>query len=137
MKSKICVAMVATTLLVCLLFVACDYPTSSFSGLRKSSVEQNTATSIDVSCEYCKGTATYKIKIKEEYSQSVKYDIKVKEGTVSIKVEDNDGKEIANQTLNPAEDNYTGTFELGDYGKYKITMVFEEFSGSYKFDWSK
>lgn len=130
---KITIAIVFVLIFASLFLVACG-TTSSFKGVRRGVFENMAGYGIEVSCEFADGKGTYTITTEEGHSKDIYCDISVITGYLKLTIQDDKGTEYKSIELN-GPDNFVGQVELGDYGKYVIIMVFDDFGGEYLFNW--
>ena len=130
---KVTIAIVFALVFATIFLVSCG-TTSTFKGVRRGVFENMAGYSINVTCDFADGTGTYTITTEEEHSKNIHCDVTAYSGYVKVTIQDDKGTEYLNKELN-GKDSYVDDVELGDYGKYIITMVFDDYGGTYSFDW--
>ena len=104
---------------------------TSISVGQVSSTKNN---SISYSCIKCDGTLTYRFTVKESDALEIRSTASIEKGALTVTLTDSDNQEKYKQII--VEDlNYT--IPLEKHGKYKMSVVCDDFKGKFTFDWSK
>lgn len=97
-------------------------------------VSNNKPYEIYYSCKKCDGTIIYKIDVNENYSTDLKANVNVDSGAFSMKITNEEGLELYNDSL-------TSSLEfvvpLAQYGSYRLELGHDAFKGSYRLNWNK
>ena len=89
---------------------------------------------ISYSCVKCDGTLTYRLTVKESQALEIKSTAKIEKGALTVTLINAKDEEKYKQII--VEDlNYI--IPLEEYGKYKISVVCDDFKGNFTFSWSK
>lgn len=99
-----------------------------------ASISNIKTTEIYYKCQKSQGDIIYALVIKDNQSTTIKSNVVVEEGSLSLKVTNSDKVEIYNSTLTePLE----YEIPLEKTGKYRLEISHQSFKGSYKFNWAK
>ena len=93
-----------------------------------------TSSRISYSVQRAEGDATYHFTIKKSHSLDMSMKYTVEFGALTVKAMKEDGTEFYQSIIVEDQENII-SFE--DYGSYKISIHYDDFKGTYLFDWSK
>ena len=97
-------------------------------------VSSVTSTAISYSVQKADGTLVYSINVKESHALEIKASVELDKGAITVGLKNKDGeekyKEIIIETTN-------FSIPIETYGKYKITVICDDFKGKFAFSWSK
>ena len=94
-----------------------------------------TGSSISFSCQKCNGEIVYEIKVKENTDLNIYGNAKLNLGALTITVKDELEEEQYYQDI--IIDDLEFQITLPEAGKYHISIIHDDFKGSYKLNWSK
>ena len=94
-----------------------------------------TGSSISFSCQKCNGEIVYEIKVKENTDLNIYGNAKINLGALTITVKDESEEEQYYQDI--IIDDLEFQITLPEAGKYHISIIHDDFKGSYKLNWSK
>ena len=91
--------------------------------------------SISFSCQKCNGEIVYEIKVKENTDLNIFGNAKINLGALTITVKDELEEEQYYQDI--IVDDFDFQITLPESKKYHISIIHDDFKGSYKLNWNK
>ena len=93
-----------------------------------------TGSSIYFSCQKCNGETVYEIKVKENTELNIYGTAKIDSGSLTFLV--TDVSEEQKYYQNVFEEGRDYQIPVPEYGKYHISITYNDFKGSYKLTWN-
>ena len=91
--------------------------------------------SISFSCQKCNGEIVYEIKVKENTDLNIYGNAKINLGALTITVKDESEEEQYYQDI--IVDDMDFQIALPEPGKFHLSIIHDDFKGSYKLNWNK
>ncbi len=101
--------------------------------VQATAVSKTTSTSISYKCGKCDGTFVYSFNVKKGTSLFIHADIDVELGAITIDL--NEGTKTVFHDI--IIDDFEYDIPIKEYGRHKMTLKIDDFSGSFNFYWGK
>ena len=93
---------------------------------------KNTNNSFYLESTRCNGTAIYSFSVKNEETLAIHSDVKLVYGALTVTLKQGDNELYKDIII----DNFNEDISLkGLHGKFKMTIIHDDYRGSYKFSW--